>query len=74
MSVKSLKEQSTLENGISMKFINNNANFEEMLNCDLECTKKIYQFYKTTPLELLFDIVTINIKISDLSEIQQILK
>lgn len=45
-----------------------------MLNCDLECTKKIYQFYQTTPLDLLFDIDTVDIKISDLSEIQQILK
>ena len=72
--LKSLKEKSTIENGISIKFINNKANFEEVLNCDLECTKKIYQFYRTTPLDLLFDIDTVSIKISDLSEIQQILK
>ncbi|MCD4845992.1 MAG: hypothetical protein K8R25_16050 [Methanosarcinales archaeon] len=71
---KSLKVKSTIKNEISMKFINNNDNLKAMLGCDLGCTKKIYQFYHTTPIELSFDIDTVNIEISKLSEIQQILK
>ena len=70
---KSLKVKSTIENEISIKFINNEDNLKAMLGCDLGCTKKIYQFYHTTPIELSFDIDTVNIEISELSEIQQIL-
>jgi len=71
---KSLKVKSTIKNEISIKFINNEDNLKTMLGCDLGCTKKIYQFYHTTPIELLFDIDTVNIEIGELSEIQQILK
>lgn len=71
---KTLKVKSSLENEISIKFINNKDNLKAMLVCNLECTKKIYQFYYTTPIELLFDIDTVKVKISKLSEIQQILK
>ncbi|MEA2077956.1 MAG: hypothetical protein U9O95_08065 [Candidatus Marinimicrobia bacterium] len=71
---KSLKVKSTIKNEISIKFINNEDNLKAMLGCDLGCTKKIYQFYHTTPIELPFDIDTVNIEISELSEIQQILK
>ena len=70
---KSLKVKSTIENEISIKFINNEDNLKAMLDCDLGCTKKIYQFYHTTPIELSFDIDTVNIEITELSEIQQIL-
>ncbi len=58
----------------SVQFINNEDDLNAMLGCDLGCTKKIYQFYHTTPIELSFDIDTVHIKISELSEIQQILK
>jgi len=72
--IKSLKVKSTLENNISIKFINNEDNLNAMLGCDLGCTKKVYQFYHVDPIELLPDIDTVNIKISKLSEIQEILK
>ena len=72
-NTKCLKVKSTIENEISIKFINNEDNLKAMLDCDLGCTKKIYQFYHTTPTELSFDIDTVNIEISELSEIQQIL-
>ena len=70
---KSLKVKSTIENEISIKFINSEDNLKAMLGCDLGRTKEIYQFYHTTPIEISFDIDTVNIKISELSEIQQIL-
>ena len=73
-NTKSLKVKSTIENEISIKFINSEDNLKAMLGCDLGCTKKIYQFYHTTPIELSFDIDTVNIEITELSEIQQILK
>lgn len=71
---KSLKKKSTVENEISIKFVNDEVNLKAMLDCDLGCTKKIYQFYHTIPIELSFDIDTVNIEINELSEIQQILK
>jgi len=71
--IKSLKVKSTIENNISVKFINNVDNLNAMLDCNLGCAKKIYQFYHTAPIELSFDINTVNIEISELSEIQQIL-
>ncbi len=70
---KSLKVKSTIENEISIKFINSENNLKAMLGYNLGCAKKIYQFYHTTPIELSFDIDTVNIEISELSEIQQIL-
>ena len=70
---KNLKEKSTIENKISIKFINNENNLKAMIGCNLGCTKKIYQFYQSTPIELSFDIDTVNVEISELSEIQQIL-
>lgn len=72
--IKNLKVKSTIENEISIKFINNEDNLKAMLDCDLGCTKKIYQFYCNNPIELSSDIDTVNIEISELSEIQQILK
>ncbi len=71
--INGFKVKSTIKNEISIKFINNEDNLKAMLGCDLGCTKKIYQFYHTTPIELSFDIDTVNIEISELSEIQQIL-
>ena len=71
---ESLKVKSTIENEISIKFINNEDNLKAMIGCNWGCTKKIYQFYQTTPIELSFDIDTVNVEISELSEIQQILK
>ena len=71
---KSLKVKSTIENKISIKFINNEDNLKAMLGCNLGCTKKIFQFYHTIPIEPSFDIDTVNIKINELSEIQQILR
>lgn len=70
---KSLKVKSTIENDISIKFINSEDNLKAMLGCNLGCTKKIYQFYHTTPIEISFDIDTVNIEIRELSEIQLIL-
>jgi len=72
--IKNLKVKSTIKNEISIKFINNEDNLKAMLDCDLGCAKKIYQFYFNNPIELSFDIDTVNIEISELSEIQQILK
>ncbi|TFH43278.1 MAG: hypothetical protein E4G94_05085 [ANME-2 cluster archaeon] len=72
-NTKCLKVKSTIENEISIKFINSKDNLKAMLDCDFRCTKKIYQFYHTTPIELSFDIDTVNIEICELSEIQQIL-
>ena len=72
--IKNLKVESNIKNEISIKFINNEDNLKEMLDCDLGCAKKIYQFYFNNPIELSFDIDTVNIEISELSEIQQILK
>lgn len=69
----SLKVKSTIENGISIKFVNDETCLKQMLGCDLGCTKKIYHFYQTEPIELFFDIDTVNIKIDELSEMQQIL-
>ena len=66
--------KSTIENEVSIKFINSEDDLKAMLGCDLECRKKIYQFYHTTPIELSFDIDTVDIEITELSEIQQILK
>ena len=71
---KSLKVKSTIVNEISIKFINNEDNLKAMLASDLGCTKKIYQFYYTKPIELSFDIDTVNIKTNKLSEMQQILR
>ncbi|HZK10949.1 MAG TPA: hypothetical protein VFD10_01130 [Atribacterota bacterium] len=72
--IKNLKMKSTIGNEISIKFINDEDNLKVMLGCDFGCTKKVYQFYHTDPIELPFDINTVNIKISELSEIQQILR
>ncbi len=72
--IKNLKMKSTIGNEISIKFINDEDNLKVMLGCDLGCTKKIYQFYHTDPIELPSDIDIVNIKISELLEIQQILK
>ena len=72
-NTKCLKVKSTIENEISIKFINSEDNLKAMLDCDFGCTKMIYQFYHTTPIELSFDINTVNIEICELSEIQQIL-
>ena len=72
--IKNLKVESTLKNEISIKFINNEDNLRAMLSCDLGCAKKIYQFYCNDPIELSFDIDTVNIKISELLEIREILK
>lgn len=71
---ESLKVESTIDNNISIKFINNEDNLKAMLGCNLGCTKKIYQFYNTTPIELKFDIDTVNVEISELLEIHKILK
>jgi hypothetical protein len=70
---KCLKVKSTIENEISIKFINSEDNLKAMLGCNLGCTKKIYQFYHTTPIEISFDIDTVNIEILELSEMQLIL-
>ena len=72
-NTKCLKVKSTIENEISIKFINCEDDLKAMLDCDLGCTKNIYQFYHTIPIEISFDIDTVNIEISELSEIQQIL-
>ena len=71
--IKCLKVKSTIENEISIKFINSYDDLKAMFDCDLGCRKKIYQFYNTTSIEIPFDIDTLNIEIRELSEIQQIL-
>ena len=72
--IKSLKVKSTIENEVSIKFINNEDELKAMLGCNLECTKKIYQFYRIITIEFAFDIDIVNIEICELSEIQQILQ
>lgn len=69
----SLKVKSTIGNGISIKFVNDETCLKQMLGCDLGRTKEIYHFYHTEPIELFLDINTVNIKIDKLSEMQQIL-
>ena len=72
--IKSLKMKSTIGNEVSIKFISNEDELKAMLGCNLECTKKIYQFYRITTIEFAFDIDIVNIEISELSELQQILQ
>jgi len=71
---ESIKVKSTIENDISIKFINNRDELKAILDSDLGRAKKIYQFYYTAPVELSFDIDTVNVEISAFLEIQQILK
>ncbi len=73
-NMQNLKTKSTLENNVSIKFLNNQDDMMQMIGCNLNCTKKIYQFYTTKPLEVRADIDMVNIEVSNFSEIQQILK
>ena len=73
-NIESLKVKSTIENNVSIKFINSEEDLRTILSHNLGCTKKIYQFFHTTPIELPFDIDTTNIEISKIQEMQQILK
>lgn len=71
--VKTLKIKSTVGNDISLKILNSENNLHQMLECDLECTKKIYQFFTTKPLDVATNIDMVSVEIANLSELQQIL-
>ncbi|MDP3104475.1 MAG: hypothetical protein Q8M95_07695 [Candidatus Methanoperedens sp.] len=68
-----LKIKSTINNNVSIKFLNIENELFQILSCNLNCTKKIFQFYLTKPLEIENDIDMICVEVKNLSEIQQIL-
>lgn len=68
-----LKIKSTIDNNISIKFLNIENELFQILSCDLNCTKKIFQFYLTKPLEIENDIDMICVEVKNLSEVKQIL-
>ena len=72
-SVKSLKEPSTKENGVCLKFINTKEHFFKMLDEKLGKTKEIYQFFLNNPFEIESDNKNIKIQIQNLSDILSIL-
>ncbi len=69
-----LKLKSTIDNNISIKFLNIENELFQILSCDLNCTKKIFQFYLTKPLEIENDIDMICVEVKNISEVQQILR
>lgn len=71
--LEAFRIKSTLENGISIKVINNDKILSQITACDLKCAKKVYQFYLSAPLAIATDIDEVNIEIKTLNEIQQIL-
>jgi len=73
-NIQSLKMKSTINNNISIKFLNKVENLQKMIVSELNCAKKIYQFYMENKIDIDCDVEQINIKIESLSEIQQIFK
>ncbi len=71
--LKSMIVKSTLENEISLKFINNEKELLDLLDYRFDCTKIIYQFFFSFPMDYQFDIETVSINIKDITEIPQIL-
>ena len=72
-SPKFLKEPSTKENGICLKFLNTEEQFLEMVKTEFGKTKEIYQFFIGTPLKIESDDKNIKIQIQNLSDILSIL-
>jgi hypothetical protein len=72
-SSKSLKEPSTKDNGICLKFLNTEDNFLEMIAENFGKTKEIYQFFINTSLKIESDNKNIKIQIQNLSDILSIL-
>ncbi|MBU4011472.1 MAG: hypothetical protein KJ882_11985, partial [Proteobacteria bacterium] len=71
-NLEAFRTKSTLENGISIKIINNDEILSQIIACDLKSAKKVYQFYLSAPLAIATDIDEVNIEIKTLNEIQQI--
>ena len=72
--LNSLKIKSTIENNISIKFINNRDNLKQILKFNFDRTKIIYNFHYTKPYKKnLEDIKIVSIKINNISEIEKIL-
>ena len=67
-------EKSTSENRISIKFLNTEDILRQIIACQLDSTKKLYQFYLSKPLEIEIDIDTVNIKLENVLEIEKIIK
>lgn len=72
-SLKFLKEPSTKENGVCLKFLNTEEHFLKVLNEKLGKTKEVYQFFLNTHLEIDSDNKNIKIQIQNLSDISFIL-
>ena len=72
-SSKFLKEPSTEENGICLKFLNTEENFLEMIGANFGKTKEIYQFFINTPLKIESNDKNIKIQIRNLSDISSII-
>lgn len=70
---KTLREYSTIENNICLKFINKFDNLEKIVAENLGKTKQLYQFFITDPIEVTSDIKHVKIKINNLSEIYYII-
>lgn len=72
-SLKFLKEHSTKENGVCLKFLNTKEHFLKVFDEKLGKTKEIYQFFLNNPLEIESDNKNIKIQIQNLSDISSIL-
>ena len=72
-STKFLKEPSTIENGVVLKFLNTEDDFRRVLALGLGKTKVVYQFFLNKSLEIESGDRDIKIQINHLSEIESIL-
>lgn len=72
-SLNNLKETSTVENKVSLKFLNSEDNLKKVLNENLGKTKVVYQFFVTEPLDIIYDIKVINIQIKNIQDINYII-
>lgn len=70
--LKTIKEHSTKENKIRLKFLNKFEDLESLIAEGLDKTKQIYQFFITDQVEVASDIKHIKIKVNGLSEINNI--
>ncbi len=66
-------EKSTLENKISIKFLNTGDNLMQIIGLELGVNKKMYQFYLSQPYKVQLDIDTVSIEVKNVSEINKII-